>query len=422
MKRLFDRRSFISTAGLGVGAGILGIQQSCKSTGLVAVPPDQGLDGTREVIPGFDQTATTADITTPWVPVSDRKIRMGLVGYGACKFAAEFSLQYHPNVEVVAVSDLFPDRCEELAKAARCSKKYPSLEEMLKDDSIEAIFLATDPPNHARHCIETLKHGKHAAVAVPAVFHDIDEADELLETVKKTGLVYMMFETSAYRDNLYAMRHIYQAGGFGKIIYSEGEYYHYSDQKYYPSYKDWRTGVPPQMYPTHSNAYYISVTGHSFTEVSCWGNKSILEQYQAHNNAYKNPFGSEFALFKTSEGGVSRMNVCWDTIGEYRETGRVRGEIGTYEDEYKGYEGLLAGQNIVRQLNLIKPSLPPHVYPGAHGGSHGYLGNEFVMAILENRRPVVDVVAALNMTVAGLIAHKSAMRDGETLKIPQYSW
>ena len=61
----------------------------------------------------------------------------------------QFSLQDHPNVEVVAVSDLFPDRCQALAKACRCEKTYPSLEEMVKDDKIEAIFVATDAPSHA---------------------------------------------------------------------------------------------------------------------------------------------------------------------------------------------------------------------------------------------------------------------------------
>jgi len=45
--------------------------------------------------------------------------------------------------------------------------------------------------------------------------------------VRETGLKYQMAETSCFRDDCYAMRHIYHAGGFGRIIYSEGEYFHY---------------------------------------------------------------------------------------------------------------------------------------------------------------------------------------------------
>jgi hypothetical protein len=59
--------------------------------------------------------------------------------------------------------------------------------------------------------------------------------------------------------------------------------------------------------------------------------------------------------------------------------------------------------------------------PGGHGGSHGYLMSEFVDAILRDRKPWVDVAQALNMTVAGIVAHQSALKDGELLKIPQYS-
>ena len=94
----------------------------------------------------------------------------------------------HPNVEVVAVSDLIPERCAQLAKACRCERTYPSLEKMVTDDEIEAVFAATDAPSHARHCIEAMKHGKHVATAVPAVVEDIEDADRLLDMVKKTGL------------------------------------------------------------------------------------------------------------------------------------------------------------------------------------------------------------------------------------------
>ena len=138
---------------------------------------------TRQVIPGFDQTRTDVDRSSVWKPFSDRKIRMGLVGYGVCKFAAEFEFQNHPNVELVAVSDLYPDRRAALAERVRCSKTYPSLEEMVKDDRIEAIFVATDAPSHARHCIEALNHGKHVCTAVPAFRGDIEDAERLLECV-----------------------------------------------------------------------------------------------------------------------------------------------------------------------------------------------------------------------------------------------
>lgn len=390
---LETRRSFLKATALGVAA--------------TAAAADQ------PKIQGFEEEKPGGDPSAGWKPTSDRKIRMGIVGYGVCKFGAKFYLQDHPNVEVAAVSDLFPDRCAALAKECRCARTYPSLEEMVKDDTIEAIFLATDAPSHCRHAIEVLKHGKHVACAVPAVFGSLEEADELFEAVKVSGLTYMMFETSCFHEDLYAMRQIYRAGGFGRLIYTEGEYYHWSATPI-ASYKDWRVGLPPQWYPTHSNAYYIGVTDGSFTRVSCAGMQGILHHHRPENNRYKNPFGTEIALFRTSEGGMARMARSSDTPGHGGEIGRVRGQRGSMTG--------MAYQGLEKQLpDLRRPPLPPGVLPGGHGGSHGYLGNEFVLSILENRRPLVDIVAALNMTVSGIVAHQSAMRDGEWLEIPQYA-
>ena len=363
-------------------------------------------------IQGFEESAPNSDTSKGWNPVSDRKIRVGLVGYGVCQFAAAFGFQDHPNVEVVAVSDLLPDRCAGLAKATRCTKTYPSLEELVKDDRIEAVFVATDAPSHARHCIEVLKHGKHVASAVPACFGSLDEAEQLFEKVKNAApLKYMMFETSYYHADLHAMRQIYRAGGFGKLEYAEGEYYHYMAEPI-DSYKGWRIGLPPQWYPTHSNAYYVGVTGGSFTEVSCMGMRSKITHLKPENNRYKNAFGTEVALFRTNEGGMARMAVSWDTPGAGGEMGRVRGQQGSF---YGKYEGLIG-----KVPDIRRPPLPPTVQPGGHGGSHGYLMHEFVMAILEDRKPIVDVSQALNMTVAGIVAHQSAVKGGELLKIPQY--
>jgi predicted dehydrogenase len=371
----------------------------------------QRFSGQEKVVQGFERAPLPADLSKDWKPISDRKLRVGIVGYGFCKFGADFGFQDHPNVEIVAVSDLLPDRCAGLAKSCRCEKTYASLEELVEDDRIEAVFVATDAPSHARHCIEVLKHGKHVASAVPAVFGSVEDAEALFEAVRKSGLKYMMFETSYFHEDLYAMRRIYDAGGFGKLIYAEGEYYHYMEEPL-PSFKEWRVGLPPQWYPTHSNAYYVGASGGTFTEVSCRGIKSRVAHLQPRNNRYRNPFGTEIALFRTSEGGAARMAVSWDSPGAGGEMGRIRGQQGSF---YGKYEGL------VQSLpNTSRPPLPPNVAPGGHGGSHGYLMNEFVTAILENRMPLVDIRRALNLTVAGIVAHESALKDGELLKIPQF--
>ncbi len=391
------RRSLLQA--MALGAAGLGLQAAA-----VAQEP---------AIEGFEPSQTDPDASRGWKPISDRRLRVGLAGYGVCKFGTAFSFQHHPNVEVAAVTDLDPERCATMAKVARCEKTYASVEGMLKDDRIEAVFLATDAPSHARLAIAALDRGKHVASAVPAVWGSLEDADALFEAVRRSGRTYMMFETSCFHEDLYAMHEIYAAGGFGKLVYSEGEYYHYTETPI-DSFRGWRVGSPPQWYPTHATAYYVGVTGGSFTEVSCMGMPSLRPFLKPENNRYKNPFGTEIALLRTSEGGMARMVISKDTPGHGGEMGRIRGQKGSFYGKYEGLEKNLPPTR--------RPPLPPGVQAGGHGGSHGPLMAEFVAAILESRRPRVDVVAALNMTVAGIVAHQSALKDGELLKIPQYAW
>ena len=371
-------------------------------------------DPAEATIQGFEQAVTDEETAKNWSPVSERKIRVGIAGYGVCGFGAAFHFQDHPNVTVAAVADLDPDKCAELAKRCRCETMYPSCEELIGDDSLEAIFVATDAPSHARLAIASLNAGKHVASAVPAVLGSLEEADALFAAVKAAGCKYMMFETSYFHDDLYCMREMYRTGALGKVIYAEGEYWHYFGTPL-SAHRGWRTGLPPQWYPTHSNAYYVGVTGGSFTEVSCMGMRSTVEHLKPENNQFGNPFGTEIALFRTNEGGMARMAVSWDTPGEGGERGRIRTEKGTF------YGNFQSEKKDTTPPKIARPPLPPGVATGGHGGSHGFLMSEFVEAILLNRKPLVDVAQSLNMTVSGIVAHQSALNDGELMKIPQYA-
>jgi hypothetical protein len=108
--------------------------------------------------------------------------------------------------------------------------------------------------------------------------------------------------------------------------------------------------------------------------------------------------------------------------------GRFRGELGSFDGD-KGdgknwgtFQGVTDGTGKKKALpNLNLPPLPPNVDPGGHGGAEGQLMNDFVTAILVNRVPIVNIAEALNMTVAGVVASESAKKDGELLKIPQFT-
>jgi hypothetical protein len=73
--------------------------------------------------------------------------------------------------------------------------------------------------------------------------------------------------------------------------------------------------------------------------------------------------------------------------------------------------------------NYAAEMLPKSLEPGFghfHEGAEVFLVHEFVDAIINNRQPAINVYEALAYTVPGIVAHQSALKNGEQMKIPQF--
>jgi len=367
-----------------------------------------------------------------------KKLRIGIVGG---RFGTSFQFHEHPDCIVEAVSDLRPERREDLMKTYKCSKSYDSLELLVKDKSIDAVAIFTEGPNHVRHVLECLKHGKHVLCAVPAVWATIEEAEILFEAVKKSGLIYMMAETSYYQQFTISARKFYQEGKFGNLYYSESEYQHDGlEELYFENGKrTWRYGVAPMHYPTHCTAHLLSVTGERLQKVTCngWGdNNPILK-----DNAYNNPFWNESAMFTTNKGNGFRVNVWWkgahlgceraqwigDKMSFYASNPLGTGSMIVNASNQLGKDDAGFVRTKGKKQQYEQPNwwdtdlLPePLRHNSGHHGSHSFITHEFVDACLNERKPTVDIYEALAYTVPGIIAHKSALKGGEQLTIPQF--
>ena len=373
------------------------------------------------------------------VNMAPKKIHMGIVGGG---FGCSFQWHEHPDCVVEAVSDLRPERRDRLMKTYKCSKSYDSLAELVKDKKIDAVAIFTEGPNHVRHVIEVMQHGKHAISAVPASMGGgVAEAERLLAAVKQYGLTYMMAETSYYRQPTISVRRFYEQGKFGHLFYAESEYQHPGLESLYweKGERTWRYGIAPMHYPTHCTAFLIGVTGERLTEVAChgWGDDSPI----CKDNVYNNPFWNESAMFKTDKSHGFRVNVWWK--GAHRGTERaqwigdkmsfycehpnglgpviIRSAEGRQEKDDAGFVRNLPEKESYDQPEWWKTDMLPEPlrHNSGHGGSHTFLTHEFIDALTHNRKPTVNVVEALAFTVPGIVAHESALRDGELLKIPQ---
>ncbi len=386
---------------------------------------------------------TLASKSVMAVNTAPKKIRIGIVGGG---FGTSFPWHEHPDCIVEAVSDLRAERRKRLMERYECQKAYNSLEELVLDKKIDAVALFTEGTNHVRHTVEAMKNGKHVLSAVPACWGSLEEAELLLDTVKKYGLRYMMAETSYYRQSTISVRRLFQQGKFGEIFYCQAEYQHpgiealYFEQINGRRVRTWRYGRPPMYYPTHATGFLIGVTGERLTEVVChgWGDDDPTRK----DNIYSNPFWNESAMFKTNLGNAFRANI-WRR-GAHRGTERAEwigikmsfydahpngiGPIIIRSDKYRkekddaGFVRHLPEREEYNQTQWWQIDMLPEPlrYNSGHGGSHNFLTHEFIDALTHNRRPAIDVYESLAYTVPGIVAHESAMQGGSLKKIPQF--
>jgi len=371
-------------------------------------------------------------------PLPEAKVKIGVVGGG---FGRSFYWHKHPASKVTAVCDLREDRLQAMVETFGTTNAYKDFRSFLKEGEMDAVAVFTPAPLHVWMATEAMKRGKHVISAVPAGM-SIEECERLIESVETTGLTYMMAETSYYRREIITCREWAQAGKFGTIHYAESEYHHeglldlWYDDRGFPT---WRQGFPPMHYPTHCTGMVIPVMREYLTQVQAVGWGDGHEGLQT--NPYENPFWNTTGFFRTSGGHSCRLSVFWHVAAGGTERATFYGDRVSYilhrpegspntvvritengetvldDDGYP--QGKVSQEKYEESDHYEK--LPPELrFPSGHGGSHTFLTNEFVNSILEERSPAVDVYEAVNYTVPGIVAHQSALRDGETLKIRVY--
>lgn len=372
------------------------------------------------------------------VNTAPRKVRIGVVGGG---FGCSFQWHEHPDCIVQAVSDLREDRRKKLMSVYNCQKAYVSLEQLVLAKDIDAVAIFTDGPLHVQHTVEAMKNGKHVISAVPAAWAAVEQAELLLDTVKKYGLTYMMAETGHYQQSTISARKFFEQGKFGALYYTEAEYQHAGLEGLYfwNGKRTWRYGVAPMHYPTHCTSQLVGVTGQRLTEVVChgWGDGSPI----LRDNAYANPFWNESAMFRTNRGSAFRVNIWWKGAHRGCERAQWIGDKMSFFAPHPNGLGpiiIRSGEQMekddagfLRKAPNFEQYKQPHwwqtdILPeplrhnSGHEGSHTFLTHEFIDALVHNRRPATDVYESLAYTVPGIIAHESALKQGQRLKIPQY--
>jgi len=391
-------------------------------------------------------------------------LRLGLCGGGV--FSAAFAPLFlaHPEIDTVVLAEADRDKRVRFAERFELDYVCESLEQLC-DSDVDAIAIFTQNTMHGPQAVQALRSGKHVYSAVPAVT-DLEQLADLVHTVEVSGLVYMMGETSYYYPPAIYCRDRFRAGDFGQVVYGEAEYFH-DMSSLYAVYQhrfgdEWRSnaGIPPMYYPTHSTSMIISVTGAHVTHVSCMG---VVDQHEdalfgKGANLWNNPFSNQVALCRMSDGSVARFTE-FRRVAEAGGRGhglRLYGTTGSFEQQSLGprysWVDSQDGESTLTDVTALLATGGPvgstetegemdadwarsamaqvhpvgrlpeafRGLPNGHNGSHQFLVDDFVRSCLNRVVPPINVWQAARYQAPGLVAHESAVRNGELMPVPDF--
>ena len=378
---------------------------------------------------------------------ASRRINVALAGLN---FGAEFAPIYlhHPLVESLTICDRDPAVLQTIGDRFGVDRRVGDLDELLADQSIDAVHLVTPIPLHARQSVAVLQAGKHCACTVPMAA-SIADLHAIIAAQRESGKIYMGMETAVYTRRFLHVKEMIARGEIGRIQFLRGA--HYQDMEFWPPY--W-LGLPPMHYATHAVSPLLALVDMPARAVHCFG--SGLMRPELHEQ-YGNPFPVECAIFELERDPPLAAEITrslFHTARGYTESFNVYGEKATFEwEQIEGEDPVVfrmrptvtrwgRGNRITEER--IQPAdrrdlLPAEIarftergvydesqahlsfmQGGGHGGSHPHLVHEFVSSIVEGRQPYPDAIRTAAWTAAGICAHESAMQGGARVEIPQF--
>ncbi len=374
--------------------------------------------------------------------MSDNQINVAIVGLG---FGAEFIpiYQRHPDAHLAAICQRTPAKLSAIGDAFGIEKRFTRYEDVLADPDIDLVHINTPIPDHGPQAIAALEAGKHVACTVPMAT-SIDDCRKIVELSARTGKKYMMMETVVYSREFLFVKELNDKGELGKIQFLQAS--HQQDMDGWPNY--W-PGLPPMHYATHCVGPCLALPRGQAESVSCFGSGTIREDLIGK---YGSPFAIETAHVKLKDSDLTARVVrsLFDTARQYRESFDVYGSKKAFEWP------LIEGESaVIHTAKKPEPEIPErveipdfaHLLPEAirdfttkgvydvsdnqhlsftqgagHGGSHPHLAHEILRALVEGRDPYPNAVQSANWTCVGILAHESAMKGGQVLALPEWSW
>ncbi len=120
--------------------------------------------------------------------MTDKPIRLGVIGLGAIGQNLLRAFAEHPALELKAVCDLDAELARQTSQKYNNIDCYTDYRTMLTAAQMELVYLAVPPRWHYQAALEILSAGKHLLCEKPLALN-LKEGREMTEQAQRTGLV-----------------------------------------------------------------------------------------------------------------------------------------------------------------------------------------------------------------------------------------
>ncbi|MGJ1497609.1 Gfo/Idh/MocA family oxidoreductase [Sphingobacterium spiritivorum] len=153
-----------------------------------------------------------------------KKIGVGLVGFGISG-----QVFHAPVMRGVAELELFKVTARKPEQLAILQAKYPQVEivqtidDILADDRIELVVIATSNDMHYPFVKQALEAGKHVVVEKPFTNTTV-QADELIALAKAKGLQLAVYHNLRFNSDYRTVEKVVKSGELGPVVNLESRY------------------------------------------------------------------------------------------------------------------------------------------------------------------------------------------------------
>jgi phthalate 4,5-cis-dihydrodiol dehydrogenase len=148
--------------------------------------------------------------------MTKRRIRIGVAGLGRAFTLMLPTLAAHPRVELVAAADPRAEARDRFAADFAGARTYESVDALVADARVEAVYVATPHQHHANHARVAAAAGKHLLVEKPMAI-SIDEAAAMTRVARENQVVLVVGPSHSFDLPVLRARKVIEEGKLGRV-------------------------------------------------------------------------------------------------------------------------------------------------------------------------------------------------------------